>query len=60
MEIANIHNVPSYYPEMYKRIFGVESIENSFLGRPWYSDKDDDVINFYEKALSDGYLINEN
>jgi len=60
LKIANIHNLPSSYPEMYKRVFGTESTENCLFGRPWYSDKNDNVIKLYETALSDGYEIGEN
>ncbi|HCD44909.1 MAG TPA: hypothetical protein DEQ64_14495 [Lachnoclostridium sp.] len=57
LDVANIHNVPSLFPEMYKRVFKTDSTENTLFGRPWYSDKDDSVIELYEKALSDGYYI---
>lgn len=57
LNVANIHNVPSYFPEMYKRVFKTDSTENTLFGRPWYSDKDDSVIELYEKALSDGYYV---
>lgn len=57
LSVANIHNVPSFFPEMYKRVFKTYSTENTLLGRPWLSDKDDSVIELYEKALSDGYYI---
>jgi len=60
LEIANIHNAPSSFPEMYKRVFGTESTENSLFGRPWYSGKKDDVIKMYETALSDGYSVKGN
>lgn len=60
LEIANIHNLPSDYPEMYKRVFGTDSTENSLFGRPWYSDKKDDVIKLYETALSEGYTVAQN
>jgi len=60
LEIANIHNAPSSFPEMYKRVFGTESTENSLFGRPWYSDKKDDVVRLYETALSEGYSVKEN
>lgn len=57
LEVANIHNVPSFFPEMYKRMFKTNSIENTLFGRPWYSDKDDCVIEQYESALVEGYII---
>lgn len=57
LDIANIHNVPSFFPEMYKRIFKTDSTENTLFGRPWYSDKDDSVIVLYEEALSNGYYV---
>jgi len=60
LEIANIHNLPSSFPEMYKRVFGTESTENCLFGRPWYSDKKDDVIKMYETALCEGYSMKEN
>jgi len=60
LEIANIHNLPSSFPEMYKRVFETDSTENCLFGRPWYSDKKDDVIKLYETALSEGYVVGEN
>ena len=60
LKIANIHNLPSSFPEMYKRVFGTESTKNSLFGRPWYSNANDDVIELYEMALSGGYSVKGN
>ena len=60
LKIANIHNLPSSFPEMYKRVFETDTTENSLFGRPWYSDANDDVVKLYETALSEGYAVAQN
>lgn len=60
LDVANIHNVPRFFPEMYKRVFKTDSTTNTLFGRPWYSDKDDNVIELYERALLEGYDIKDN
>lgn len=59
ISVANIHNVPNFYPEMYKRMFKTESTSNNLfcLGGPRYCDQDEEVVNLYEKALREGYAV---
>jgi len=59
LKVTNIHNVPSQFPVMYKKMFHTNSVQNTLFGRPWLSDGDDSIIKLYEEALSCGYTIKQ-
>lgn len=61
LSVANVHNVPSYYPIMYKKIFKTNRFRNDLFctNCPAYSDQSPVEVERYEKALSEGYLIEE-
>lgn len=59
LSVADVHNVPSYYPTMYKSIFSTEKLGNNLfrLGGPRYCDQNEEVVNKYERALEEGYEV---
>lgn len=57
LSVANVHNVPSLFPVMYMHMFHTDNLNNTLLGRPWYSDKDDAIVDLYERAITEGYKI---
>lgn len=50
LSVKNVHNVPSLFPEMYKRIFQTESLRTDLFctNSPKYSDADESVVEEYE------------
>lgn len=61
LSVANVHNVASIYPIMYKRIFKTDSLESSLFcsNSPMYGDQSEEEVERYEKALSVGYEVEE-
>jgi hypothetical protein len=59
ISVSNVHNVPSFYPTMYKHIFSTETLGNNLfcLGGARYCDQLQEVVNKYEKALAEGYEV---
>lgn len=59
ISVANIHNVPDFYPIMYKKMFATEKLDNNLfcVGGARYCDQNEEVVNKYEKALTEGYII---
>ena len=59
ISVANVHNVPSFYPTMYKSIFSTETLGNNLfcIGGARYCDQLQEVVNKYERALAEGYVV---
>lgn len=59
LSVADVHNVPSYYPTMYKSIFSTETLGNNLfcLDGARYCDQNEEVVNKYERALAEGYVV---
>lgn len=59
ISVANIHNVPDFYPILYKKMFETDSFSNNLfcVGGARYCDQLQEVVNMYEKALTEGYII---
>lgn len=54
LSVKNVHNVPSHFPNMYKRIFNTDNSENDLFctNNPYYSDADEEVVRQYEALLN--------
>lgn len=59
ISVANIHNVPNFYPTMYKEMFATDTLGNNLfcLGGARYCDQNEEVVNKYERALAEGYEV---
>lgn len=61
LSVANIHNVPDFYPVMYKKMFATDTFGNGnnlfCVGGARYCDQNEEVVNKYEKALTEGYIV---
>lgn len=55
LSIKNVHNVPKQFPNLYKKIFKTESLENGLFctSCPNYSDADENIVQIYENYLKE-------
>ena len=61
LPVTDVHNIPSMFPNMYKRMFNSNNTNNDLfcIGSARLCDADENVVQLYEKCLVDGYEIKQ-